>query len=75
MERQLIADYEALLEKIVAELDASRLALAVELTGLPSEIRGFGPVKQRAFDRAQRQRCELMAAWEASVEAGGRLSD
>jgi hypothetical protein len=34
----------------------------------PREIRGFGPVKAGAVERAERKRAELMAAWAASVE-------
>ncbi len=75
VERQLIAEYEMLLERIVAELDASRLALAVDLTSLPRDIRGFGPVKSTAIDRAQSKRAELLKAWEASVAAASRPSD
>lgn len=74
MERQLIKDYELLLEKIVAELDALRLPLAIELTGLPREIRGFGPVKAIAIERAERKRSELLGNWEASVETGKQPS-
>lgn len=70
MERQLITDFEKLLEKIVAELDSLRLSLAIELAGLPRGIRGFGPVKVIAIARAERKRSELLAAWEASVEIG-----
>lgn len=71
MERQLINDYEALLERIVAELDTVRLPLAIELTELPREIRGFGPVKAKAVQRAEGKRAELLAAWTAlaSTEA------
>ena len=68
MEQQLVIDYEALLEKLIAELDALRLPLAIELTGLPREIRGFGPVKAIAVDRTEHKRSELLAAWDASGE-------
>ncbi len=68
MERRLIVDYEALLEKIASELASSRLGLATDLTGIPRDIRGFGPVKAVAVERAERRRSELLAAWEASVE-------
>lgn len=68
MERQLIVDYEALLEKIAAELTSSRLSLATDLTEIPRDIRGFGPVKAIAVERAKRRRSELLAAWDASVE-------
>ena len=45
MERQLIADYEALIDEILASLTADRLNTAVELARLPEKIRGYGHVK------------------------------
>jgi len=44
-ERQLIEDYEGLLDLLSTELDEERLELAVELAALPQSIRGFGPIK------------------------------
>jgi len=74
IQAQRIAKLRSEQEKIVAELDSSRLTLAIELTGLPYEIRGFGPIKKRTVDRAERKRSALLAAWDASVEAAGGLS-
>jgi len=45
MERQLIADYEALLNELLAHLSADKLDLAVQLARLPEKIRGYGHVK------------------------------
>lgn len=45
MERQLIRDYEALIDEILASLTADKLATAVELARLPEKIRGYGHVK------------------------------
>lgn len=45
MERQLIADYERLIDEILASLSADKLATAVELARLPEKIRGYGHVK------------------------------
>ena len=45
MERQLIADYEQLVDEILASLTADNLATAVELARLPEKIRGYGHVK------------------------------
>ncbi|WP_247875943.1 indolepyruvate ferredoxin oxidoreductase family protein [Azospirillum sp. TSH100] len=53
MERALIARYEATVAEIAERLSSDRLATAVELAGLPQEIRGFGPVKQRAMDAVE----------------------
>lgn len=70
-ERQLIVDYEALLSRIVAELDESRLDLAVELTGLPERIRGYGPVKAASIERARALENGLLRAWAAQTPVPG----
>jgi len=61
LERKLIADYEALLDEILAKLDAGNHALAVALAAIPEKIRGFGHVKQRHLDKAKREEAELLA--------------
>ncbi len=61
MERRLLADYEADVERILAVLDADRLATAIELAALPAEIRGFGHVKAAAVERCAPRRAALLA--------------
>jgi indolepyruvate ferredoxin oxidoreductase len=62
-ERALITEYEKLLAMLIDDLDEPRFQLAVELTCLPSEIRGFGPVKSAAIATAEAKRTELLAQW------------
>jgi indolepyruvate ferredoxin oxidoreductase len=45
MERQLISDYEALIEEVCGALSADKLDLALRLARLPETIRGYGHVK------------------------------
>jgi indolepyruvate ferredoxin oxidoreductase len=47
MDRQLIAEYEAVLAQILAGLSPDNHVLAVEIAALPLQIRGFGHVKER----------------------------
>ena len=70
-ERRLIVEYEALLSRIVAELDESRLDLAVELAGLPERIRGYGPVKAESIERAKALENGLLRAWAAHTPVPG----
>ncbi|TXH32478.1 MAG: indolepyruvate ferredoxin oxidoreductase family protein [Rhodospirillaceae bacterium] len=63
-ERQLIADYEMLIDDIIAGLTADNHAVAVELAGLPSRIRGFGHVKAEAMTAAAERRAALLAAFD-----------
>jgi indolepyruvate ferredoxin oxidoreductase len=58
-ERQLIADYEALLQEVVDNLTPDNHALAVALASLPEKIRGFGPVKQRHLAAAKTEEAAL----------------
>ncbi len=68
LERQLIVDYEALLSGLCEELDEPHLATAVELAGLPDQIRGYGPIKEAAVETAR-------ARWEELVDAWGGLRE
>jgi indolepyruvate ferredoxin oxidoreductase len=68
LERRLLQDYERLLERVVAELDEGRFDLAVELVRLPEQIRGFGPIKQRAAARADEARERLLERWATAAD-------
>ena len=65
MERALIADYEADLDRLIAGLTPETRAIAAERAALPLEIRGFGHVKAGAAAAAAERRAALMAAFEA----------
>jgi indolepyruvate ferredoxin oxidoreductase len=65
-ERQLITDYEALLDEISAKLDAHNYAVAVELASIPEHIRGYGHVKERHLKAAKAKESELLAAFRAA---------
>jgi len=45
IERQLVRDYEALVDELLAHLSADKLELATKLARLPEGIRGYGHVK------------------------------
>ena len=51
MERTLIGEYEALVERTCAALSLQNHDAAVRLLGMADEIRGFGPVKDAAVHR------------------------
>ena len=52
-ERQLVRDYEALLDEVIARLTPDNHHLAVGLAVIPEKIRGFGPVKMRHLKAAK----------------------
>jgi indolepyruvate ferredoxin oxidoreductase len=68
MERQLVADYEELLDRIASEVDEQRLDLAVTLAGLPDSIRGFGPIKMRAVEKYRAALSEKIAEWPSAAK-------
>ena len=47
LERQLIADYERLVEELLARLGPANHAVAVQLASLPEQVRGVGHVQLR----------------------------
>ncbi|MBN9425432.1 MAG: indolepyruvate ferredoxin oxidoreductase family protein [Burkholderiales bacterium] len=62
-ERQLIVDYERIIDRLLATLDRERLPLAVEIAGVPEQIRGFGHVKARYLQAAQERWRKLLAEY------------
>jgi indolepyruvate ferredoxin oxidoreductase len=72
-ERQLITDYEALIDELLSPLAAHNHALAVELAGIPEHIRGYGHVKRRHLAAAKAKEAELVAAFRAAKPAAARV--
>ncbi len=63
LERQMIADYERLLDNIAARLDGGNHGIAVALAELPLEIKGFGHVKLANYKAAKGREAELLQAF------------
>jgi indolepyruvate ferredoxin oxidoreductase len=68
LERALLADYERLIERFVADLDDARFEIALELARLPNQIRGYGPIKRQAAERAAAVQKRLLEQWAAPVQ-------
>jgi len=64
-ERRLIVEYQALLDEILAGLTAANYPIAVELAGLPREMRGFGHVKSANIARAKAKEAALLARFRS----------
>ncbi len=50
LERSMIADYEADMDRALAALRGDNLAAATELAGWPMQVRGFGPIKAASWE-------------------------
>ena len=61
LERQMIADYELLLDEIVRRLSPQTHATAVALARLPLDIKGFGHIKLRNYKTVKAREAALLA--------------
>jgi indolepyruvate ferredoxin oxidoreductase len=64
-ERQLLRDYETLLDELMAKLAPENHDLAVGLAAIPEKIRGFGHVKQRHIAAAKADEATLVEQFRA----------
>jgi indolepyruvate ferredoxin oxidoreductase len=55
VERQLIVDYEKTVADLLAQLKPTNYRTAVAIAALPEQIRGYGPVKERALAKVRQQ--------------------
>lgn len=67
MERGLIAQYEAGLDKVLAGLTAENLPLATRIAAVPQGIRGFGHVKDASVKVAKADEAKLWKQWETAA--------
>ena len=71
LERQMIADYEQLLDEIAERLSPATHKTAVALAALPQEIKGFGHVKRASFDGVKELEAKLLAQIRTPAPAPG----
>jgi indolepyruvate ferredoxin oxidoreductase len=69
MERQLVKDYEAVVDEILSKLTPQNHATAVELASVPEHIRGYGHVKEAHLKTAKTREAALLAAFRAPAPA------
>ena len=75
MERQLITDYESLIDELLPRLAVHNHSIAVELASIPEHIRGYGHVKERHLKTAKAKEAELVASYRgASASTGADLA-
>jgi indolepyruvate ferredoxin oxidoreductase len=66
-ERKLIADYEAMLDEVLAKLTPDNHPIAVGLAAIPEKIRGFGHVKQQHLTAAKADEAALLEQFRAGT--------
>ncbi len=67
MERRLIADYEERIALLLPRLDAARYDTIVAIASVPDDIRGYGPVKHEAVEKAEIKIAGLMTSLAATA--------
>jgi len=68
-ERALIGEYEALVDELLARLATDNHGVALQLAGLPDEIRGYGHVKAESLAKARIRWSELLARFRGQTSA------
>ena len=69
LERQLIADYDALVKDVSCSLSPANYAAALPLLATAREIKGFGPVKLASAGRAKLREAELLEQFHTTSVA------
>jgi len=81
LERQLVRDYEALVDELLRGLAADKLELAVKLARLPEGIRGYGHVKVANVASVKAQWADWLQRYRgapytaASLQPSAAMSD
>ena len=55
MERQLIVEFEELIDQLLSILNSGNMEFAKEVVQLYMDIRGYGPVKEQAIRDVRKQ--------------------
>jgi len=74
MERQMIRDYEALVDEIAARLSPATHAAAVALARLPLEVKGFGHVKLANYEAAKQREAALLGQLRNPAPAPAKVA-
>ncbi len=74
LDRELIADYERVVEEILAGLELANHDTAVELAAIPEQIRGFGHIRERYLANARKRQATLLEAFRSKEPAAAPLA-
>ncbi|MEP1441879.1 MAG: indolepyruvate ferredoxin oxidoreductase family protein [Hyphomicrobiales bacterium] len=59
-ERQLIKDYEKTVRHVLRHVSRKTEALGIEIAALPKDVRGFGPIKEKAMAEYYAKNADLI---------------
>ena len=66
LERRLLGEYEVLVAELADHLTPANHAIAIELAGLPEEIRGYGHIRKDSAEQVKRREAGLIAAFRSA---------
>ncbi|HAJ45919.1 MAG TPA: indolepyruvate ferredoxin oxidoreductase family protein, partial [Alphaproteobacteria bacterium] len=69
LERQMIGDYKAVIAELVQALSPATHSLAVKIAGLALDIKGYGHIKHRNYEKAMADQVKLLAQFRAAASA------
>ena len=67
LERQLISDYQTLIEGLLDQLTPDKKSRLLEIAALPLSVRGYGHIKRASIDSYQEQLACLLDTWSNSI--------
>jgi indolepyruvate ferredoxin oxidoreductase len=74
MERELIRNYERLIDLLMERLSTDNFDTAVALASIPEQIRGYGHVKSESVRKSNAEEARLMDMLEGGKPAVGRAA-
>ena len=54
-DRAALKVYRRILDNLIEQLDTSDIDVALQLVSLPEQIRGYGPVRRKTIEEAERK--------------------
>ncbi len=69
LERKLVEDYKSRISAVAGRLSEGGLKTALEIANLPDDIRGYGPVKLAAIEKAEERYAALERSFNGSRSA------
>lgn len=69
MERRLIGEYQSTIDGVLATLDQTNHALAVQIAAVPESMRGFGHIKEKNVKAAKEREASLLATYRSPATA------
>jgi indolepyruvate ferredoxin oxidoreductase len=71
LDRQLLASYKQVIATLQSGTTLHYYDIALQLANLPKEVRGYGPVRETAAEKAETQLKTLMAQYQQAIDGAG----